>query len=245
MRNILLVVAVVAMSFWAAAGEKNAPAKDAAAKSRATVRKRVLPGDLENGVVPLNFPVNFKGRMNSFFGYDLGLIVNPPAEPKLNRHGDFILTGKLKKPFRRCTQGELIFSGVSHALYSIRLFSPPQKKRMTDAENLQPINFKTKLKRIDSGVINMRTVVIAFACLFCASVVAGIVCFAVAGCYVNVEEVKEMVAWPKRGRGDKRVVAISSPQARRWLKRGIALCLLGLCVHIILICLFGLLAYLR
>lgn len=39
MRNILLVVAVVAMSFGAAAGEKNAPAKDAAAKSRATVRK--------------------------------------------------------------------------------------------------------------------------------------------------------------------------------------------------------------
>lgn len=84
----------------------------------------------------------------------------------------------------------------------------------------------------------MRTMVIALACLFGALVVAGIVCFAVAGCYVNVEEIKEMVAWPKRGRGDKRVIAISSPQARRWLKRGIALCLLGLCVHIILICVF-------
>ena len=84
----------------------------------------------------------------------------------------------------------------------------------------------------------MLTAVIILACLFCVFVGAGIVSFAVAGCYVNVEEIKEMVAWPKRGRGDKRVVAISSPQARRWLKRGIALCLLGLCIHIILICVF-------
>ena len=37
----------------------------------------------------------------------------------------------------------------------------------------------------------MRTMVIALACLFGALVVAGIVCFAVAGCYVNVEEIKK------------------------------------------------------
>ena len=91
----------------------------------------------------------------------------------------------------------------------------------------------------------MRTAVIILACLFSVFVGAGIVSFAVAGCYVNVEEIKEMVAWPKRGRVGKRGAAISSPQARMWMKRGIALCLLGLCAHIILICVFAIMMLFR
>lgn len=91
----------------------------------------------------------------------------------------------------------------------------------------------------------MRTIVIALACLFGALVVAGIVCFAVFGFYVDDEELKDMIAWSKRGRIGKRGAAISSPQARMWMKRGIALCLLGLCAHIILICVFAIMMLFR
>ena len=43
------------------------------------------------------------------------------------------MTGKLAKPFRKCTQYELKYSKVNHALYAIRVFSPAQKKMDDEA----------------------------------------------------------------------------------------------------------------
>ena len=97
-------------------------------------RRLFLPKKLKGDVLPVNFQVNFKGRIRSFCGYEFGSIVKLPAEPTLDKHGNIIVTEKLKKPIYNCSDVELKYSNVNHALYSIRVFSPPQKKEMSDTE---------------------------------------------------------------------------------------------------------------
>ena len=132
-RNLLMVVSAIALSLEAGAE---------------TVVRR---GVNDSRPVPVNFKVNFKGRLKSFCGYELGSIMKRPAKPTLDKHGNIIVTEKLRKPFRKCSQVELKYLKVNHALYSIRLFSPPQENRMSDEEVTSELNgmldeFKAKLE---------------------------------------------------------------------------------------------------
>jgi hypothetical protein len=58
--------------------------------------------------------------------------------PKLDEDGNIVVTERLKKPFRKCTHVELKYSKVNHALYSIRLFAPAQK-RVSDEDALAEV----------------------------------------------------------------------------------------------------------
>ena len=124
-----------------AARGRNAPAKKADVRSRTGGgRKLTLPQKPKDGDMPVNFQVNLKGRIESFCGYELGTTMKLQAKPILDKHGNIIVTERLKKPFHKCSQVELKYSKINHALYSIRLFSPPQEKRMSDAEVTSELN---------------------------------------------------------------------------------------------------------
>lgn len=71
--------------------------------------------------------IDHSGRILSLCGFEIGEIAKVPRHPVLDKDGDIVMTGKLAKPFRKCTQYELKYSKVNHALYSIRVFSPAQK----------------------------------------------------------------------------------------------------------------------
>jgi hypothetical protein len=77
--------------------------------------------------------INLEDRIESLCGFEIGAIAKLPWRPKLDKDGNIIMTGKLAKPFRKCTQYELTYSKKNHALYSIRIFSPAQKKIDDDA----------------------------------------------------------------------------------------------------------------
>lgn len=77
--------------------------------------------------------INLEGRIESLCGFEIGEIAKLPWRPKLDKDGNIIMTGKLAKPFRKCTQYELTYSKKNHALYSIRISSPAQKKIDDDA----------------------------------------------------------------------------------------------------------------
>ena len=70
-------------------------------------------------------------RIDSLCGYEIGSIVKILRRPHFDKDGNIVITQKLKTPFRKCTQVELKYSKVNHALYSIRVFAPAQKN-MTD-----------------------------------------------------------------------------------------------------------------
>ena len=154
-RNLLMATSAIALSLGAEAGVPqgvNDCRPDSDVRSRTGVGgKLVLPKEPKDGDIPVNFKVNLKGRAESFCGYKLGAIVKLPAKPTLDKHGNIIVTERLKKPFHTCSQVELKYSKVNHALYSIRLFSPPQEKRMSDEEVTSELNgmldeLKAKLK---------------------------------------------------------------------------------------------------
>lgn len=132
------------------------PEKDAAKPTTRTDKKLlVLPNNPKDGVIPVNFPVNFKGRIRSFLGYELGTIIKLPANPTLDKHGNIILTEKLKKPFCDCSDVELRYSSINHALYSIRAFTPLQKKEMSDEEVTSELNgIAEKLKVLLGGEVD-------------------------------------------------------------------------------------------
>jgi hypothetical protein len=69
-----------------------------------------------------------EGRIDSLCGYEIGAVAKASWRPKLDEDGNIVVTERLKKPFRKCTHVELKYSKVNHALYSIRLFAPAQKK---------------------------------------------------------------------------------------------------------------------
>ena len=104
---------------------KSAAEKQARAKAKGIAAEKLeLPKDATYQGVQ----INREARIESLCGFEIGEIAKLPRHPKLDNEGNIIMTGKLAKPFRKCTQYELTYSKNNHALYSIRVFSPAQKK---------------------------------------------------------------------------------------------------------------------
>ena len=103
---------------------KSAAERDAKSKAKSiTESKIVIPEDWICG----GSKVDLSGRITSLCGFEIGEVAKLPRHPVLDNDGNIVMTGKLKKPFRKCTQYEVKYSSVNHALYSIRVFSPAQK----------------------------------------------------------------------------------------------------------------------
>lgn len=109
---------------------KNKAERQTYAKAKSIkVEKIEMPEGAECGGIP----VDFTGRIESLCGYEIGAVAKASWRPKLDEDGNIVVTERLKKPFRKCTHVELKYSKVNHALYSIRVFAPAQKK-VTDDE---------------------------------------------------------------------------------------------------------------
>ena len=109
---------------------KNKAERQTYAKAKSIkVEKIEMPEGAECGGIP----VDFTGRIESLCGYEIGAGAKVSWRPNLDKDGNIVVTEKLKKPFRKCTHVELKYSKVNHALYSIRVFAPAQKK-VTDDE---------------------------------------------------------------------------------------------------------------
>ncbi len=110
--------------------EKGAAVKKVRAKAKEITETKIeIPKDATyNGLA-----IDHSGRILSLCGFDIGEIAKVPRHPVLDKDGNIVMTGKLAKPFRKCTQYELKYSKVNHALYSIRVFSPAQKKMDDEA----------------------------------------------------------------------------------------------------------------
>lgn len=105
--------------------DKNKAERQTYAKAKSIkVEKIEMPEGTERGGIP----VDFTGRIDSLCGYEIGAVAKASWRPKLDEDGNIVVTERLKKPFRKCTHVELKYSKVNHALYSIRLFAPAQKK---------------------------------------------------------------------------------------------------------------------
>ena len=78
-------------------------------------------------------PIALNARIASLCGYEFGTIAKVGWNTVLDNEGNIVVTEKLKKPFRACTHVELKYSKINHALYSIRVFSPAQRKMDDDA----------------------------------------------------------------------------------------------------------------
>lgn len=110
--------------------EKGAAVKKARAKAKGITETKIeIPNDATyNGLA-----IDHSGRIMSLCGFEIGEIAKVPRHPVLDKDGNIVMTGKLAKPFRKCTQYELKYSKINHALYSIRAFSPAQKKMDDEA----------------------------------------------------------------------------------------------------------------
>ena len=110
--------------------EKGAAVKKARDKAKGITETKIeIPKDATyNGLA-----IDHSGRILSLCGFEIGEIAKVPRHPVLDTDGNIVMTGKLAKPFRKCTQYELKYSKVNHALYSIRVFSPAQKKMDDEA----------------------------------------------------------------------------------------------------------------
>ena len=109
---------------------KGAAEKQVHAKAKEiSAEKLELPKDATYG----SLPIDLEGRIASLCGFEIGKIAKLPTHPKLDKDGNIIMTGKLARPFRKCTQYELAYSKNNHALYSIRVFSPAQKNMDDEA----------------------------------------------------------------------------------------------------------------
>ena len=110
--------------------EKGAAVKKTRDKAKGiTETKIAIPKDATyNGLA-----IDHSGRILSLCGFEIGEIAKVPRHPVLDKDGNIVMTGKLAKPFRKCTQYEVKYSKVNHALYSIRVFSPAQKKMDDEA----------------------------------------------------------------------------------------------------------------
>lgn len=109
---------------------KGAARKNVLAKAKTITGKKLeIPEDATyNG-----FAIDHSGRILSLCGFEIGTIAKVPNRLVLDADGNIVMTGKLKKPFRTCTSYEVKYSKVNHALYSIRVFSPAQKKMDDEA----------------------------------------------------------------------------------------------------------------
>ena len=110
--------------------EKGSAVKKARAKAKGITETKIeIPKDATyNGLA-----IDHSGRIMSLCGFEIGEIAKVPRHPVLDTDGNIVMTGKLAKPFRKCTQYELKYSKVNYALYSIRVFSPAQKKMDDEA----------------------------------------------------------------------------------------------------------------
>ena len=110
--------------------KKNAAEREVREKAKKiTIEKLEFPKDAKHSGVP----IDMSSRIESLCGYEIGSIAKVPRHPKLDQNGNIVMTEKLKVPFRTCTQVELTYSKVNHALYSISVFSPAQKKMSDEA----------------------------------------------------------------------------------------------------------------
>lgn len=110
--------------------KKNAAEKKARAKAKeiAGVKIEIPPGAKHHGII-----IDPDKRIMSLCGFEIGTIVKVPRNPTLDGDGNIIMTGRLAKPFFKCTHYELKYSKLNHALYSIRVFSAGQKKMDEEA----------------------------------------------------------------------------------------------------------------
>ena len=148
---LMMVVAVLALEAGAKTSYGYKPSSDAMrisesgaskVKTKSAAEKQTHAKakgiDAEKLVLPMGakhqgMTINLEDRIESLCGFEIGAIAKLPWRPKLDKDGNIIMTGKLAKPFRKCTQYELTYSKKNHALYSIRIFSPAQKKIDDDA----------------------------------------------------------------------------------------------------------------
>lgn len=109
---------------------KNQAERQTCAKAKSiNVAKIEIPEGAKFGGVP----IDLSSRIESLCGYEIGSVAKVSWRPNLDKDGNIVVTEKLKKPFRKCTHVELKYSKANHALYSIRVFAPAQKK-VTDDE---------------------------------------------------------------------------------------------------------------
>ena len=113
---------------------KNAAEKQTRAKAKEiTVEKLEFP----KGAKHSSLPIDVSSRIDSLCGYEIGSIAKVSRHPQLDKDGNIVVTEKLKTPFRKCTQVELKYSKVNHALYYIRVFAPAQKKVSDEAASAE------------------------------------------------------------------------------------------------------------
>lgn len=113
---------------------KTAAEKQARAKAKEiTVEKLEFPKEAKHD----GSPIDMSSRIGSLCGYEIGSIAKVSRHPQLDKDGNIVITEKLKTPFRKCTQVELKYSKVNHALYYIRIFAPAQKKVTDEAASAE------------------------------------------------------------------------------------------------------------
>lgn len=94
--------------------------------AKAEERAKDMMERLKNVSVP-KVALDENGRIVSICGYELGTIFRKGPRFIVDESGDIVVSGRLKKPFRKCNQVTLRYSKNSGALYSIRIFSNPQE----------------------------------------------------------------------------------------------------------------------
>jgi hypothetical protein len=94
--------------------EKGATVKKARDKAKGITETKIeiLKDATYNGLA-----IDHSGRIMSLCGFEIGEIAKVPRHPVLDTDGNIVMTGKLAKPFRKCTQYEVKYSKVNHALY--------------------------------------------------------------------------------------------------------------------------------
>ena len=113
---------------------KNAAEKQTRAKAKEiTVEKLEFP----QGAKHNSLPIYMSSRIESLCGYEIGSIAKVSRHPQLDKDGNIVIKEKLKTPFRKCTQVELKYSKVNHALYYIRVFAPAWKKVTDEAASAE------------------------------------------------------------------------------------------------------------
>ena len=112
------------------------------AKRAAEQQVRAMAKAKEISIDKLEFPkgakysgllIDMSSRIDSLCGYKIGSIAKISRHPHFDKEGNIVITEKLKTPFRKCTQVELKYSKVNHALYSVRVFAPAQKNVTDEA----------------------------------------------------------------------------------------------------------------
>ena len=130
--------------------EKGAAVKKARDKAKGITETKIeIPKDATyNGLA-----IDHSGRILSLCGFEIGEIAKVPRHPVLDKDGNIVMTGKLVKPFRKCTQYEVKYSKVNHALYSIRVFSPAQKKMDDEAAAVEQETMAAAVKTKFEGKV--------------------------------------------------------------------------------------------